>query len=373
MAALATSLSLPSVQAKPNEDWAKCLSIDKIPSAERISSCTAALASGTDSWASSRAYFLRGQAHFDEQNFEAAIADVSQFLHSYPSDVRGLQARAAAYFRQRNFDLAIADYTRVIEIEPKGPFAYAYRGEAYQAKGDLDRGIADYSKAIEINPTLAFAFSVRGHAYVAKGDTELAIANYNQAIQLDPENKSAYTGRADAHRLRGELDLAIADHDQVIRLDPQNPRAYFRRALVHWQSGALSQSLADFEEAGRLNPKSAYVVLWREIVAKRSDRPSRLAEATTQLDMTKWPAPIVNLFLGTLTPEQALSAADNSDANWRKAQVCEVNFYTAELALQRGSKEDARRLLELAATDCPKYFVESLAAAVELKALSENP
>ena len=339
MAALATSLSLPSVRAKPNEDWARCLSIEKIPSAERILSCTAALASGTDSWASSRAYFLRGQAHFDEQNFEAAIADVSQFLHSYPSDVQGLQARAAAYFRQRNFDLAIADYTRVIEIEPKGPFAYAYRGEAYQAKGDLDRGIADYSKAIEI----------------------------------DPENKSAYTGRAVAHRLKGELDLAIADHDQVIRLDPQSALAYFGRAMVHWLSGALSQSLADFEQAGRLNPKSAYAALWREIVARRSDRPSRLAEATTQLDMTKWPAPIINLFLGALTPEQVLSAADDSDPTRRKGQVWEANFYTAGFGLQRGAKEDVRRSLELAAADCPKYFVEGWAATAELKALSANP
>nr|WP_198031235.1 hypothetical protein [Bradyrhizobium sp. th.b2] len=139
--------------------------------------------------------------------------------------------------------------------------------------------------------------------------------------------------------------------------------------MVHWQSGSLSQSLADFDEAGRLNPKSAYAVLWHEIVAKRSGQPSRLAEAATHLDMTKWPAPIVSLFLGALTPERVLSAADDADPKRRKAQVCEANFYTAELALQRGSAEDARQSLDLAAADCPKAFVESWAATVELKGL----
>ncbi|WP_050629157.1 tetratricopeptide repeat protein [Bradyrhizobium viridifuturi] len=305
MAVLATSLSLPGVRANSTEDWAKCLSIEKIPPSERISGCTAALASRSDSWAYSRAYYLRGQAHFDEQNFEAAVADVSQFLHSYPNNVQGLQVRAAAYFRQRNFDPAIADYTRVIEIEPKGSFAYIYRGDAYRAKGELDHGIADYSKAIEINPTFAFA--------------------------------------------------------------------YFGRAMIHWQRGSLSQSLADFDEAGRLNPKSAYAALWRDIIARRSDQPSRLADVATHLDMTKWPAPIVNLFLGTLTSQQVLDAADDSNPEKKRSKVCEANFYVAELALQRGARDDARRSLELAAADCPKPFVEGWAAAIELKTLRASP
>ncbi|XUJ34761.1 hypothetical protein ACQ5SK_01665 [Bradyrhizobium japonicum] len=57
---------------------------------------------------------------------------------------------------------------------------------------------------------------------------------------------------------------------------------------------SLAKSLTDLDQAIQLNPKNAYPVLWREIVARRSDQ---LSEAAKQLDATKWPAPIINLFL----------------------------------------------------------------------------
>jgi len=154
-----------------------------------------------------------------------------------------------------------------------------------------------------------------------------------------------------------------------VQLDPRDARAYFHRARVYWQSASLGKSLTDLDQAILLNPKDAYPVIWREIVAKRSDQPSRLSEAAKQLDAAKWPAPVINLFLGTMTPEQVLSAADDADPVKRKWQFCEANFYIAERALQRGSKEEALKLFDQAAADCPKTFIEKQAADVELGSL----
>jgi lipoprotein NlpI len=121
------------------------------------------------------------------------------------------------------------------------------------------------------------------------------------------------------------------------------------------------------------NPKDPYTGLGLEVVTTRSNLPSHLAEATAQLDMTKWPAPIVRLFLGETTPEEVFAAADDADANKKKGQVCEANFYSGELALQRGTREEAVRLFRLAAADCPKTFIEWSAANAELKAMNANP
>jgi tetratricopeptide (TPR) repeat protein len=434
----------PGASADPRQDALKCQSTQKIPSGERIASCTAALDAGATagSYYVSRAHYLRGRAYFDEGSFDAAIADFSKVIQLFPSSTDAYSARGTAYFRRRDYDLAITDYTHVIELNPTGSFvpvyyAHVYRAEAYAAKNDVDQSISDATRAIEINPKLKLAYNVRGYAYAQKGYIELAIADYNQAIQLDPEDKLtycgraavyeqkgdfglaiadynqairldpqfkaayggravvyrlkgdldlaiadynqaiqldpqfkvAYGGRATTYRLKGDLDLAIADYDELIRLDPQSGVGYYFRGLTYWHSGSFAKSLTDFDEAARLDPKGHYLALWREIVSKRTDQPSQLAEAATHLDMTKWPAPIVNLFLGALTPEQVMGAADDSNPKKRKGQVCEANFFTAELALQRGSREDARRLLELAAADCPKTFVESSAAITELRAL----
>ncbi len=252
-------------------------------------------------------------------------------------------------------------------------YAYINRGKAYTAKDDFEHGIDDFNKAIDANPNLKFAYCERGIGYTRKGDVDLAIADFDHAIRLDPQYLAAYGARGAAYKLKGNLDLAMADYDQVVRLDPKDLRGYRSRAMVHWENGSLAKSLMDFDEALRLNPKSAYPALWREIIGKRSDELSQLADAAKQFDMTKWPAPIVNLFLGASTPEQAMAAADDPDPKKRRGQMCEANFYTAEFALQHGSRQDARRLLVLAAADCPKTFIESQAASFELKALDARP
>ena len=83
--------------------------------------------------------------------------------------------------------------------------------------------------------------------------------------------------------------------------------------------------------------------------------------------MTKWPAPVIYLYLGQLSRADLLAAADDPNPHTKKGQVCEANFYTGELELQQGAKEEATRLFRLAAADCPKSFREWAAAEAELR------
>jgi lipoprotein NlpI len=89
--------------------------------------------------------------------------------------------------------------------------------------------------------------------------------------------------------------------------------------------------------------------------------------------MTKWPAPIIGLFLGQMTPAAVLAAADDPDPIKKKGQVCEANFYSGELSLLKGTKDDASRLFQFAVGNCPVTFLEWDAANDELKALGIAP
>jgi lipoprotein NlpI len=81
------------------------------------------------------------------------------------------------------------------------------------------------------------------------------------------------------------------------------------------------------------------------------------------------PAPVIRLLLGELTPEQTIAAADDKNSVIKKGQVCEAHLYAGELALLKGSKDEATRLFRLAEDECPHPFVEWAAANAELKAL----
>jgi lipoprotein NlpI len=129
------------------------------------------------------------------------------------------------------------------------------------------------------------------------------------------------------------------------------------------------QANADLSKASELDPEYAYYALWIHIIDKRGNMASRLPQAISHINMMKWPAPVIRLFLGQTTPAEVLAAADSPDAKTRMGQVCEANFYSAELALQQGAKEESARLFRLAAAACPREFVERPAASAELNAL----
>jgi lipoprotein NlpI len=221
--------------------------------------------------------------------------------------------------------------------------------------------------------TGAHASYNRGIAYQSKSDYDRAIADFNQAIARDPKDAVAYYNRGIAYKAEGDLDRAIADFDRAIAINPKYMAPYFSRGRLNLFIGALPKALADLNQASELGPKHAYAALWLDIATKRSDLPSRLPEAMKQIDMAKWPAPVIRLYLGQLTSEAVLAAAVDPNSETQKGQVCEANFYTGELALQHGDKDGATRLFRLAAASCPKPFIEYEGAVAEIKALGLQP
>ena len=113
--------------------------------------------------------------------------------------------------------------------------------------------------------------------------------------------------------------------------------------------------------------------MWLDILGQRSRLPNQMAKATAKVDMAAWPAPVIKLYLGELTTEAALAAAEHSEPSTRRGQICEVNFYAGDIALRGGAKPEAARLFTVAARECPKTWIELEAANAELKALAKAP
>ena len=168
-------------------------------------------------------------------------------------------------------------------------------------------------------------------------------------------------------------DRAIADYSEAIGIAPKNRIYYLARGRAEMYAGMLPKALADLNQSSELEPRDPYTALWIDIVDKRSNLPSRLAEATKQIDMTKWPAPVIRLYLGQLTQEEALAAADDASPRTKQQQVCVANYYAGELALAQGKVDEAKRLFALVVADCRKASAEYAPATAELRVLGARP
>jgi hypothetical protein len=72
----------------------------------------------------------------------------------------------------------------------------------------------------------------------------------------------------------------------------------------------------------------------------------------TCLDMTKWPAPVVRLYIGELTPAAVFAGANRAGDKLKRGQICEANG--GEFTLWQGMRVEATRLLQLAVANCPQ-------------------
>ena len=364
--------SVSNRAAPIKEDVDSCL----WQSADVIERCSAVIQRDHPAWA----FNSRCKAYYRKGDYDRAIADCTEAIRLdlrrtslvHPAAALTFTTRGWAYAAKGEYDRAIADFSEAVRLSPKVAATVADRGQVYQRKGDYDHAIADYDRAIMLDPKLRPAYIVRASAYQAKGDYDHAIADYDLAITLNPSLALAFQKRGFAYFQKRDYDHAIADYDEAIRLDPKLAGAYYDHGVASVYAGSLPKALGDFKRSVEINPRYPYTAIWLDIVTKRSNLPSILAQAASQIDMTKWPAPVIRFYLGELTSVALHAAADDPDAVIRKNQVCEANFYDGEILLQQGAKNEAIRLFQLAAEDCPKDFVEWAAANAELKVLAQG-
>ncbi len=226
----------------------------------------------------------------------------------------------------------------------------------------------------EITQKRPVAVHTRGIAYYSEGDRDRDRAVCAiETIQLDSKDLDDAHDHGTKDQAKSDLNQIIGYYNAAIKRDPKDDDAYFHRGIANFYKGFLQLALADLSQASKLDPEYAYYALWLDIFNKRGKGASRLPQAIAHINMIKWPAPVIRLFLGQTTPVAVFAAADDADADIKKSQVCEANFYIGELALQQGVKEESARLFQLAVADCPREFVEGPAAYAELKALGVSP
>lgn len=107
-------------------------------------------------------YFQIASDCAEKKDYNCVIENYTNSIYWYPSywltNVnKAYFNRGNAYIDKNNYDQAIKDYTKVIELNPQNADAYNNRGASYINKNNYDQAIKDYQKAIEIDPNVKYA------------------------------------------------------------------------------------------------------------------------------------------------------------------------------------------------------------------------
>jgi tetratricopeptide (TPR) repeat protein len=164
----------------------------------------------------------------------------------------------------------------------------------------------------------------------------------------------------EAIRILGTRSVGINPEDDAIH--------YHDRGMLRFNLGQLEGAAADLGTALKLDPKQAYYVLWLHLVRARQhqDDAAELAGNADKLDRSNWPWPLIAFHLGQ-TDRDELQKAALADARpkVRAERDCDIGLSLGLRHLDKGERDEARRLLKSAVDTCERASIPHAVATWE--------
>jgi PQQ-dependent catabolism-associated CXXCW motif protein len=317
------------------------------------------------------AYYNRGRAYYAKENYPKAIEDLGQVIKIDPKNTQAFNMRGNAYYGATDYTNAIESYGQAIALSPRDKVLRANRGGAYKKKNDCDHAIPDYDAAIAIDPKYGDAYQSRGQCYAEKEDYEKAISDLTQAIAANPNNVDLIVERAAMYLSKRDYHHAIQETTEALSRRTADVFALWVRARAKLYSEGADQAVNDLLAAVKAQPNGSTLVMWLHVARLRSgqDDAEELAANAKGFDRTRWPWPIIGLFLGAGAPEAVMSTAQSGNAAVRQDWMCQAAFFVGIHQAAKGAQDAARALFQDAAKTCSKASPEYHAAKEELSRL----
>ncbi|MHA1600037.1 MAG: hypothetical protein ACTSW2_04360 [Alphaproteobacteria bacterium] len=200
------------------------------------------------------------------------------------------------------------------------------------------------------------------------------VSGISAAVQADGLDFARQAQQAES---RQEFELATNLYTKAIESGDLNPGqladALRYRGNANFFRDRFDAAAGDYTNSLKRNPADLYAALWLYMTREFTGQDGRpeLIRATKQTDLFYWPGPVVNLFLGQITPEEILEAAKDVflDEKAQNEQACEAYFYAGQYAMLNGDKSTAIRLFRAAIDTGVTSFIEYEASRLALDRL----
>jgi tetratricopeptide (TPR) repeat protein len=255
---------------------------------------------------------------------EQAEAVYRALLRRAPQDAEVHMGLGRALARTGRVEEAERSFREAILVEPGYWMAYNSLGTFLIERGRNPEAAEAFARVTELAPRNPFGFNNLGAARVAAGDLDGSARAFEQSIAIEP-SRSAYSNVGTLYYFLGRLDEAVTMYSKGLEMVPEDYVLWGGRADTLW-----------------------YLPQQRERARQDYRRAAALAERALEVDATDaetWA--MLGFFYGRLG-EQERSLRYVSRALELGPEMPYVHYYAAVSAADRGDREEAARLVQLA-------------------------
>ena len=247
-----------------------------------------------------------------------------------------------------------------------GPSAEALSQAAERKHAALVARVDRFTQGIDSGryqgQDLGELYRVRGITYSHLTDNQRAVEDLSKAIELDAFNPQYYEDRAITYLKLRDFANARTDLSMSLGLDRKRPTAYREEGRLASYQREYTRAAHSFAQAMDYDEGmgALYAAIWLHLAVARGalSMPSPLAPYAAAVPPAQWPAPVVRMLVGTISPAEAIALADSPDPDAFLNQKCEAYFYAGEQYLVQHDADAARTAFEAAVATGVTDFVE---------------
>jgi tetratricopeptide (TPR) repeat protein len=233
----------------------------------------------------------------------------------------------------------------------------------------LDKAIA----AGDLTPDqMHVAYVDRGAAYALQEQPDKAASDFSAALAISPDDLQTMARRSSSFIASGQSEKAMNDLQELRRRRPHDVGISFQRGLLNWEMGHYPDA-ADAFGTAVADGSFTYAWLWLQISLLKQGQ-SMTTFRGPDVDIAGyhiraiqrfgWPDTLISFYRGEKDETAVFDAIKKDGEN--ESNLCEANFYIAEWRILHGNTPSAKPLMEKAASDCPKAYIERHMAKFEL-------
>jgi len=179
-----------------------------------------------------KALYKKGEALFDQEEYEKALAVFEEFVAKQPRLYEARIYLGRCYTELNKYDEAVEEFTFVLEkmTEETGDLkgnevassVYANLGELYMDQDDFEKAKGYFEKSIEIAPVdAALAYNV-AEILFKSGEVDEAIKYYLKSTQIKPEWHKPYIKLGYCYINKGEMETAVEYLEKYTEIAPDD-------------------------------------------------------------------------------------------------------------------------------------------------------
>ena len=195
------------------------------------------------------------------------------------------------------------------------------------------------------------------------------------ALSCDKGYLPSCQSLAFSHFLGKRYDEAVEVSTKLIAGGGLDWRPRYTRGMALYDLGRFAEAARDLELLCSARVDMTHCELWLFGARGRSGadgKPALSAKAAT-VDLSKWPGPVMQYFLGKLSPGALMHKAKNKSPRLQLEQECEAHYYIGVMHMIQGKKALARTRFKKTVAMGITNFIEHSAAVMELRRMGIKP